>query len=93
MQNNDLIGTIAYSKAGRDKGNCYIVIEQLDKEYVLLADGRLKTADRPKKKKIKHLNITNEIAVELRGLIMAKDNSLDSAIRKFLKLKGIVKEV
>ena len=48
------IGTFAKSKAGHDADQIYVIID-CDKEYVYLADGRLKTIEKPKKKKIKHI--------------------------------------
>ena len=45
-------GDIVYSKAGRDKDKFFIVLEVIDSEYVLLADGGLREVARPKKKKI-----------------------------------------
>ena len=55
------IGQIVYSKRGRDRGNVMIVCKT-DAEYVYLVDGRLRTLDKPKKKKIKHIQPTNNIA-------------------------------
>ena len=43
-------GMLAVSKAGHDKGRLYVIIE-IDDSYVYLADGRLRTLDKPKKKK------------------------------------------
>lgn len=61
MDRRTLIGRLVYSKAGRDKGKPYIIVKVLDEEYVLLSDGSLRTLERPKKKKLMHVNITNEI--------------------------------
>jgi len=49
-------GMFATSKAGHDKGKLYIIIEETD-EYVFLSDGRLRTVEKPKKKKKKHIQI------------------------------------
>lgn len=48
-------GRLARSKAGRDKGRLCVVTEVLDENFVLTQDGRLRTLDRPKKKRKKHL--------------------------------------
>lgn len=50
-------GTIVLSKAGRDSGRLFIVVGRLDEKYVLIADGRLRRVDAPKKKKLKHLKM------------------------------------
>lgn len=91
LQDNGLKGTIVISKAGRDKNSHYIVIDQINENYVLLADGRLKTVNKPKKKKLKHLVITNEVALNLKEALMSKNNEVDIMIRKFLK--ALLKEV
>ena len=47
-------GSIVYSKAGRDKGN-YFVVMSVDGEYVNICDGKGRKIDKPKHKKIKHV--------------------------------------
>ena len=49
-------GQLARSLAGRDKGRLYIILEA-GGEYVSLADGKYRTADRPKRKKKKHVHL------------------------------------
>lgn len=51
------IGQLVSSKAGRDTGRKYIVIDTVDDQYVLVADGITRKISRPKKKNIKHLTI------------------------------------
>lgn len=92
MEGNDLIGKIVLSKAGRDKNHLYILIRQLTPDYVLVANGITKTVNMPKKKKIKHLVIFDDMDVEVKTAIINNDKSTDLKIKKFLKLKGIVKE-
>ena len=46
-------GFLASSKAGHDKDKIYIIIKE-DAEYVWLTDGKIRTVDKPKKKKKKH---------------------------------------
>ena len=48
------MGMLAKSKAGHDKNNVYIVIGEEDR-YVYLADGEVRTWEKPKKKKKKHV--------------------------------------
>ena len=45
---------IIESLAGRDKGKFFYVIDTED-NYVLIADGRIRKVENPKKKKLKHL--------------------------------------
>ena len=48
------VGMLAKSEAGHDKDNVYVIIA-MDDSYVYLADGRVKTVEKPKKKKYKHI--------------------------------------
>lgn len=53
---NDLLGQLVVSLAGRDKDCiCAVVGEADDEGYVLIADGRIRKVEEPKKKKLKHL--------------------------------------
>ena len=49
-------GMLARSKAGHDTGAVYVIID-CDETYVFLADGRIRTLNRLKKKKKKHVQI------------------------------------
>lgn len=54
-------GSIVISKAGRDIGKRFIVLKS-DENYAYLSDGDLRKVDKPKKKKIKHIQKTNSVA-------------------------------
>ncbi|NLP35233.1 MAG: hypothetical protein GX359_08590 [Clostridiales bacterium] len=56
MLRNLKIGGFTIATAGHDAGRCYVIIN-IDKEYVYLVDGNIRTLDRPKKKKLKHVNL------------------------------------
>ncbi|MDR5588167.1 MULTISPECIES: hypothetical protein [Clostridium] len=92
MQSNDLIGKIVLSKAGRDIEHLYVIVRQLDDKYVLLSNGNTKTVNKPKKKKLKHLNILEKVDEQLKSSIQVCDKSTDLKIKRFLKLRSIVKE-
>ena len=47
-------GMFARSLAGHDKGKLY-VISDVQEPYVFLVDGKIRTANRPKKKKLIHV--------------------------------------
>lgn len=55
---NFCAGDIVLSKAGRDKNKHFIVLEIVDEQYVMIADGDLRKVDSPKRKKCKHLENT-----------------------------------
>ena len=75
-------GEIVRSRAGRDRGRAFVVLKLLDEDYVLLVDGRLRTLERPKKKKRMHLLKASETRMELSGRL------LDADFRKFLTAQG-----
>lgn len=56
-------GNIAISVAGRDKGMSFAVLS-VEGEYCLLADGKLRPLERPKRKKQKHLQMTKTVLPE-----------------------------
>lgn len=70
-------GMLAKSKAGHDKGHLYVIYD-VDETYVYLVDGQIRTIDKPKKKKRKHVQIVCE-KYEIEG----KD---DVAVKRILKL-------
>lgn len=55
MEEN-IVGMLATSKAGHDKDSVYVIIRE-DGEYIYVADGRGRTADRPKRKNKKHVQL------------------------------------
>ncbi len=81
------VGSVVFSKAGRDKGNFFMVLEILDDAYVNIVDGEIRKLDRPKRKKIKHLKNTNDvletIAVKVIKGTKIFDAEVFSALRKY----------
>ena len=49
-------GMLARSRAGHDAGTLYVITEA-DDTYVYLVDGRIRTLDKPKKKKHRHIQV------------------------------------
>ena len=60
------VGAVVISRMGRDEGRSFVVIQELDEDFVLLADGKLRTMDHLKKKRRKHLKTTGIVVEELR---------------------------
>lgn len=58
-----MIGRIVCSKAGRDKGYFMVVVEREGK-FLLVADGKERPLERPKRKSQKHLCFTNSVLSE-----------------------------
>ena len=49
------LGELVCSKAGRDAGRKFVVVGIVDNRHVLISDGSLRKIEKPKKKKIKHI--------------------------------------
>lgn len=81
------IGQIVYSKSGRDKGRIFIILN-IEGYYLYLADGKLRTATKPKKKKVKHIQPTKEISEAVANIISKGMLLKDSDIRAALKNAG-----
>ena len=60
------IGSIVISTAGRDEGRRFIVIQELDDDFVMVANGALRKMDRQKKKRRKHLKPTGTVVPAIR---------------------------
>lgn len=93
MEQNDHIGKVVYSKAGRDKDRFFMIVAKINEEYVYISDGSLRLIEKPKKKKIKHLSFTNILSEEIRELILSGNVINNSLIRKFLQSHDMNKEV
>jgi ribosomal protein L14E/L6E/L27E len=80
------IGSIVYSKAGRDKGGYYIVVKQSDLDgYVFIADGGVRRIEKPKLKKIKHLRSSGAAAEKLTDKLINQKSVYDAELRSALK--------
>jgi ribosomal protein L14E/L6E/L27E len=54
------IGDIILATAGRDSERLFVVVGIIDENYVLIADGKSRKADAPKKKKIRHTGLVKK---------------------------------
>lgn len=79
------IGQVVKSRAGRDKGNIFLVVDVVDDEYVLISDGDIRKLDNPKKKKIKHLIVYSTVIDELNEKILGGIKINNAYIRKLLE--------
>jgi len=59
MMNEFEVGGFAVSTAGHDSDQCYVIF-QIEEEYVYLVDGRIRTVERPKRKKKKHIQMLEQ---------------------------------
>ena len=88
MNDNITIGTVVTSKAGRDKKRSFIVMDILDEQYVLLADGCLRKIENPKKKKIKHLFVEKTVIDSIKLKLTEKKQVFNAEIRNCLLSAG-----
>ena len=82
--NEFTLGQVVQSTQGRDAGKDFVVVGIIDQSYVLIADGALRRIDRPKKKKVKHLNPKQECISSLGGKLESGVKIFDAEIRKAL---------
>ena len=90
-------GSIAISRAGRERNKTFIVL-RFDDTCAYLADGKLRRAAKPKKKKLIHLTVTSAKAAKTsevlaRGMLpadslLAEEIALYDSLRKKGELSG-----
>lgn len=68
---------IVRSAAGRDKGK-FMVIVSIEGDFAYIADGRERKLDKPKKKRLKHIRVTNTV-------VDADCMATDKGLRKLLR--------
>jgi ribosomal protein L14E/L6E/L27E len=93
LDSNNYLGRLIFSKAGRDKNKFFIILSILDDKYIYISDGFIRNVDKPKKKKIRHLALTNVVSEEIRNLLMSGEKISDAMIRNFLQSYDNNKEV
>ncbi len=81
------LGQVVYSKAGRDAGSYYCVVELVDDARVRIADGDLRRIKKAKLKNVKHLGtdgvVLEKIAAKLSSGAQVFDAELYSALRLY----------
>ena len=81
--------TLAKSKAGHDRNQIYVIINE-ENDFYILANGTTKTIEKPKKKKKIHLqlikNIPSEVLAEVLPEAEANQSLDDIKIKRILKV-------
>ena len=77
-------GSLVFSEAGRDRDGLFLVLEKQG-EYCFIADGRGRRAEKPKKKKLKHLRSTGETAASLKSKIELGEKPTNTEIRNCIR--------
>ena len=78
------LSDIVVSQAGRDSGKLYIVLA-VEGNYALLADGKNRRLQKPKRKNIKHLKLCARGSSPVAEKIVGGQIN-DSAIRRLLAI-------
>ncbi len=72
-RNTSYLGNIVISSAGRDSKHLFAIVgvdeDSLESGIVYIADGRLRSVEKPKKKKLKHLKFTNTVSEQVVELL------------------------
>ena len=84
-----MIGRFAISKAGHDKTHIY-VITAVEGDFAYLCDGRLKPLEKPKKKRVKHIQFVNaqvsgELLERLESGACVRNEEIKYAIKTYLE--------
>ena len=79
------LGSVVFSRSGRDAGRFYVVIEIVDDEYVTIADGDLRRVDKPKLKKIKHLKPQGDVIAKIADKLAEGKKIFDAEVRSALR--------
>ncbi len=74
---------IVVSIAGRDKGKHFFVLDR-EGEYVILADGKWRKLESPKRKKLRHVRFAGESDSKIARKIRDNEKVLNSELRKAL---------
>ena len=78
---------IIESLAGRDKGKLFYVIET-EENFVLIADGRGRKLENPKRKKLKHVRRVSRTETRVAAKLQNGDKVLNSELRRDLATFG-----
>ncbi len=76
-------GNIVRSDAGRDRGKLFYVM-RVEGEYLLLADGKGRRVEAPKRKKRRHVLFVSAEETRLSGKIKGEEKITNSELRRAL---------
>ena len=78
---------IIMSLAGRDQGQLFYVLD-VDEGFVLIADGKGRKLENPKRKKLKHVRRVSRTETRVAAKIRNGDKVLNSELRRDLAAIG-----
>ena len=77
-------GSVVKARAGRDKDDFFIVVE-VDSEYAMICNGKRRSVEKPKRKKLKHLYATKTVVEEKS---MSTNREIRKALSRFIGAQG-----
>lgn len=83
------IGQYVRSRAGRDKDRAFIVMNIVDDKFVLIADGDLRRIEKPKKKKIRHLIVIDQVSESLKDKLSGDGKINNALVRREIEKLGL----
>ena len=78
-----MISDVVVSTAGRDQGNLFYVVGT-DPIYLMLANGKDRTLEKPKRKKRKHTRKVLRSETRVAAKLLSGDKVLNSELRRDL---------
>ena len=78
-----IISDVVLSTTGRDEGKMFYVIG-IEDDFLLLANGKDRTLDKPKRKKQKHVQKVLRSETRVAAKLLAGDKVLNSELRRDL---------
>ena len=82
-QADERVGSVYVSMAGHDRGFLFVAVAALDRDHVLVADGKTRKLIAPKKKKMRHLSMITRFS-EQETQTLREGAANDSFLRKAL---------
>jgi ribosomal protein L14E/L6E/L27E len=76
------IGQYVKSKAGRDRGRIFLILDIINDHFVLLVDGDLRKVDSPKMKKVRHLAKINQVSTLVAEQLKSGQKLDDSLVKR-----------
>lgn len=85
------VGMLAISKAGHDFEHLYVIIAE-DEEYVYLVDGKIRTMDKPKKKRKKHIQVIKQVQSNIADKYKNGQKIENEEIKRTIKVYNMLKK-
>lgn len=82
--NKAMVGQLVVATAGRDANKKFIITCIINDQYVYISDGDTRKLENPKKKKLRHLKLTNCVSQEITEGLQRKMIT-NSVMKKYIK--------